>query len=108
MSGVGGDAVFVHDGRVLKRLFEREGMPVEVPTGAPLTDADLKAGLLREVDLFAGLSLAQLKEISRTLPMTTCSTGGLVTSRDVDGERLYIVKRGRVRLYRLTPDDRRT
>lgn len=94
----------VHHGRVLRRLFERDGMPVEVPTGGPLTDADLKAGLLREVDLFAGLSLAQLKEISRTLPMTTCPTGGLVTSPDVNDERLYIVKRGRVRLYRLTPD----
>jgi CRP/FNR family cyclic AMP-dependent transcriptional regulator len=94
----------VHDGGVLRRLFEREAMPVEVPTGAPLTDSDLKAGLLREVDLFAGLSLAELKEISRTLPMTTCQTGGLVTSPDVDDERLYIVKRGRVRLYRLTPD----
>jgi CRP/FNR family transcriptional regulator, cyclic AMP receptor protein len=89
---------------VLKRLFEREAMPVEVPTGAPLTDADLKAGLLREVDLFAGLSLGELKEISRTLPMTTCQTGRLVTSPDVEDERLYIVKRGRVRLYRLTPD----
>jgi CRP-like cAMP-binding protein len=94
----------VHDGRVLRRLFERDGMQVEVPTGVPLTDADLKAGLLREVDLFAGLSLAQLKEISRTLPMTACQSGGLVTSPDVEDERLYIVKRGRVRLYRLTPD----
>lgn len=79
-------------------------MPVDIPTGAPLTDAELKTGLLREVDLFAGLGLAQLKEISLTLPMTTCHTGGLVTSPDDDGERLYIVKRGRVRLYRLTPD----
>jgi CRP-like cAMP-binding protein len=86
-------------------LFEREPeMPVEVPTGAPLTDAELKAGLLREVDLFAGLGVDQLKEISRTLPMTTCRTGGLVTSPDDDDERLYIVKHGRVRVYRLTPD----
>jgi len=100
---LGHAAAVVHDGGVLKRLFERK-MPVEVPTGAPLTDADLKAGLLREVDLFAGLSLAELREISRTLPMTTCQTGGLVTSPDVDDERLYIVKRGRVRVYRLTPD----
>lgn len=29
---------------------------MEPPTGPPLTEADLKAGLLREVDLFAGLS----------------------------------------------------
>jgi CRP/FNR family transcriptional regulator, cyclic AMP receptor protein len=95
----------VHDGVVLRRLFERNaGQDVEIPVGGPLTDAELKAGLLREVDLFAGLTLDQLREISRTLPMMACRTGGLVTSPDDDGERLYIVKRGRVRLYRLTPD----
>ena len=95
----------VHDGTVLRRFFDRErGLPVEIPTGAPLTDADIKAGLLREVDLFTGLSLAQLREISQKLPMTTCRVGGLVTSPDEDDERLYIVKHGRVRVYRLTPD----
>jgi CRP-like cAMP-binding protein len=96
----------VHDAPVLRRLFERDGQGVEVPTGGPLTDAELKAGLLREVDVFAGLGAEQLKEISRTLPMTTCRTGGLITSPDDDDERLYIVKHGRVRLYRLTPDGR--
>lgn len=95
----------VHDGGVLRRLFDRDaGDDVEIPTGGPLTDAELKVGLLREVDLFAGLSLDQLREISRTLPMTACLTGVLVTSPDDEGERLYIVKRGRVRLYRLTLD----
>ncbi|MGH2463565.1 MAG: Crp/Fnr family transcriptional regulator [Candidatus Limnocylindria bacterium] len=87
--------------RMLRRADSGEG---DVPTGAPLTDVELKAGLLREVDLFAGLSLDQLKDISQTLPMTTCRSGGLVTSPDENDERLYIVKRGRVRLYRLTPD----
>jgi len=36
--------------------------------------------------------------------MQTCVVGGLVTSPDDEDERLHIVKRGRVRLYRLTPD----
>ena len=74
------------------------------PTGPPLTEDELKIGLLREVDLFAGMTSAQLREISQTLPMQTCLVGGLVTSPGDDDERLYIVKRGRVRLYRLTPD----
>ena len=90
---------------MLRRIFNRQpDMPVDIPTGARLTDAELKVGLLREVDLFAGLSLDQLREISRTLPMTTCHTGFVVTSPNDEGERLYIVKRGRVRLYRITPD----
>ncbi|MBA3740964.1 MAG: Crp/Fnr family transcriptional regulator [Chloroflexi bacterium] len=90
---------------MLKRFLERQAGPaMEPPTGPPLTEAELKAGLLREVDLFAGLTPAQLKEISQTLPMRTCPVGGLVTSPDDEDERLYVVKRGRVRLYRLTPD----
>lgn len=89
---------------MLRRLFERDAdHEVEIPVGGPLTDGELKAGLLREVDLFAGLTLDQLREISRTLPMTACETGGLVTSPNDADERLYIIKRGRVRLYRLTP-----
>ena len=90
---------------MLKRFLERQsGPPMEPPSGPPLTEVELKAGLLREVDLFAGLSRAELKEISRTLPMQTCHVGGLVTSPDDDDERLYVIKRGRLRLYRLTPD----
>lgn len=90
---------------MLKRLFERDSGPaMEPPTGPPLTEIELKAGLLREVDLFSGLSPSELRQISQTLPMQTCRVGGLVTSPDEDDEKLYIVKRGRVRLYRLTPD----
>ncbi|MEO5985692.1 MAG: Crp/Fnr family transcriptional regulator [Candidatus Limnocylindria bacterium] len=90
---------------MLRRFFDRQDGPAMVPpSGPPLTEDDLKVGLLREVDLFAGLTPAQLKEVSQTLPMQTCVVGGLVTSPDDEDERLYIVKRGRVRLYRLTPD----
>lgn len=90
---------------MLKRLLER-GMPAHepLPSRTALSDPELKAGLLREVDLFDGLSPAQLKDVSRTLPMSTCHVGGLVTSPEHADERLYIVKRGRLRLYRLTPD----
>lgn len=90
---------------MLRRFFERQAGPgMEPPTGPPLTEDELKVGLLREVDLFAGMSPAELREISQTLPMQTCVIGGLVTSPEDGDERLYIVKRGRVRLYRLTPD----
>ena len=90
---------------MLMRFFERHGDAAMVPpTGPPLSEVDLKIGLLREVDLFAGVTPVQLKEISQSLPMQTCVVGGLVTSPDDEDERLHIVKRGRVRLYRLTPD----
>jgi len=94
-----------YHGDMLRRFFDRQTGPrMNPPTGPPLTEDELKIGLLREVDLFAGITSAQLREISQTLPMQTCLVGGLVTSPGDDDERLYIVKRGRVRLYRLTPD----
>lgn len=89
---------------MFKRLLDRGGMEHEpLPPLTALSDPELKAGLLREVDLFDGLTTDQLRELSRGLPMTTCRVGKLITSPD-DDERLYIVKRGRVRLYRLTSE----
>jgi CRP/FNR family transcriptional regulator, cyclic AMP receptor protein len=92
---------------MLRRLLDRDSPEHEpLPERTPLGDAELKAGLLREVDIFDGLSPAQLREVSRTLPMTPCSAGGLISSPEERDERLHIVKRGRVRLYRLTPEGR--
>lgn len=84
--------------------FGRRRSPPQAAVAPSLADVELRAGLLREIDLFAGLPESDLKHISATLPMTTCASGGLITSPDDEGEKLYIVKRGRVRLYRLTPD----
>lgn len=90
---------------MIRRFLERARVDQHPePAGPALSEMELKAGLLREIDLFAGLSEADLMRISRTLPMTTCPRGGLITSPEDDDERVYIVKRGRVRLYRLTPD----
>ena len=92
---------------MIRRFLERGRVDQHpVPAGPALSEMELKAGLLREIDLFAGLSEVDLMRISRTLPMTTCPRGGLITSPEEVDERVYIVKRGRVRLYRLTPDGR--
>ena len=94
-------------GAMLKRFLGRDEPDHDpLPSRTALSDPELRAGLLREVDLFEGLSQGELREISRSLPMSTCTVGGLVTSPNDDDERLYIVKRGRVRLYRITPDGR--
>lgn len=89
---------------MLRRLLDRGPDHEPLPERTALSDPELKAGLLREVDLFDGLAPAELREVSRTLPMSTCQVGGLVTSPGEEDERLFIVKRGRLRLYRLTPD----
>ena len=65
-----------------------------------------KVGLLREVALFAGLSAAQIEAVGRATTMTHCRRGQRILSPDDPPERIHIVKKGRVRAFRTTPDGR--
>lgn len=62
--------------------------------------------LLREVDLFRGLSEEELVECKRALPMFTANKDRLLVIPGREEQSLYIIKRGGVRLYRLSTDGR--
>lgn len=63
-----------------------------------------KVGLLSEVALFAGLSEADMQAIGHATTMTHCVRGQRILSPDDPPDRIHIVKKGRVRVYRMTPD----
>lgn len=63
-----------------------------------------KVGLLRELELFAGLTEADIEAIGHATTMTHCQPGEVILSPDDPPERIHILKRGRVRVYRVTPD----
>jgi CRP-like cAMP-binding protein len=63
-----------------------------------------KLGLLSEVALFAGLSDADIEAIGHATTMTHCSRGQQILSPDDPPDRIHIVKKGRVRVFRITPD----
>ncbi len=63
-----------------------------------------KFGLLRELDLFQGLSDADIEAIGHATVMTRCRRGQVILSPDDPPDRIHILKQGRVRVYRLTPD----
>jgi CRP/FNR family cyclic AMP-dependent transcriptional regulator len=65
-----------------------------------------KLGLLSELTLFAGLSPADMEAIGHATTMTRCARGQQVLAPDDPPDRIHIVKAGRVRLYRLSPDGR--
>ncbi|MEP7159428.1 MAG: Crp/Fnr family transcriptional regulator [Chloroflexota bacterium] len=65
-----------------------------------------KLGLLHELDLFRGLSETDIEAIGHATTMTFCTPGQLLLSPDDPAERIHIVKKGKVRVYRLTPDGR--
>jgi len=63
-----------------------------------------KLGLLGEVALFAGLSEADIQAIGHATTMTHCVRGQQILSPDDPQDRIHIIKKGRVRVYRMTPD----
>jgi CRP/FNR family transcriptional regulator, cyclic AMP receptor protein len=63
-----------------------------------------KLGLLSELALFAGLSEADMAAIGHATTMTHCVRGQRVLSPDDPPDRIHIVKKGRVRVYRMSPD----
>lgn len=63
-----------------------------------------KIGLLSEVALFAGLSEADMQAIGHATTMTHCVRGQQILSPDDPPDRIHIIKKGRVRVYRMSPD----
>jgi CRP/FNR family transcriptional regulator, cyclic AMP receptor protein len=63
-----------------------------------------KLGLLSEVALFDGLSEVDMEAIGHATTMTHCVRGQQILSPDDPPDRIHILKKGRVRVYRMTPD----
>ena len=61
---------------------------------------------LSELDLFADLSASEMRRISDAAPMRAVRRGALVYAPHRPIEVLFILKRGRVRLYRTASDGR--
>jgi len=61
-----------------------------------------KVWFLRRLNLFEGMSEAEVEEVAHELKMRTCAPRQSVLSQS--GDRVYLLKQGRVRLYHLTPE----
>lgn len=59
------------------------------------------------MDLFCDLEPAALAAFERQTEMRTCRKGQLLYSQEDRAEVLFLLKRGRVQLYRLTPSGKR-
>ena len=63
-----------------------------------------KLGLLRELELLSGLSDADIAAVGHATTMTHCHPGQVILAPDDPPDRIHIIKRGKVRVYRVTPD----
>ncbi|MEV1079202.1 Crp/Fnr family transcriptional regulator [Streptomyces sp. NPDC050211] len=69
-------------------------------------DADERTWCLSEVDIFCDLSEPEMEAIARAAPMKTYSAGEILHAPSQPSEVLFILKRGRVRIFRVSADGR--
>ena len=72
------------------------------PAGPPPGVRDSRVWYLRRLNLFDGMSDADIEAVGHMLRERHCDPGELIF--DHDAERVYLLKAGRIRLYRLTAD----
>ncbi len=77
---------------------------VEVLATSGLRD---KIGYLSAMNLFRDLSPDQMQEIDRATRMQTCRAGRVFYTPNETGEVLFILKKGAVQIYRMSPEGRK-
>ena len=66
-----------------------------------------KMGYLQMVDIFQDLTEAEIEEIDRATTMTTCRRGRILYMPEDTSEVLFLLKEGRIQLYRISPDGKK-
>lgn len=70
-------------------------------------DTAKKLNYLQTVDIFQDLSTEDMQEMDRTTTMSTCRRGKIFYQPEDESEVLFILKKGRVQLYRLSPEGKK-
>lgn len=66
-----------------------------------------KLALLSETDIFRDLGPRDMEEIERMTAMTTCRRGKVFYTPGETGEVLFVLKQGRVNLFRINPNGKK-
>lgn len=66
-----------------------------------------KIAYLQEIDIFRDLTQRELEDMNQSLTLTTTPAGRIFYSPEEHGEVLFILKRGRVQCYRISPDGKK-
>lgn len=61
----------------------------------------------KQIDIFADLDQAEMEELDRMMVLATYERGTVLYSPDEKREVLFLLKTGRVELYRLSPEGRK-
>jgi len=70
-------------------------------------DVRTKVGYLKTVDIFRDLTDDELAAIESSVSVIPCAEGKIFYAPEDSGEALFILKKGKVQLYRISPDGRK-
>jgi CRP-like cAMP-binding protein len=70
-------------------------------------DRTNKIGYLQMVDIFQDLTEEEIEEIDRATTITTARRGKILYMPEDTSEVLFLLKKGRVQLYRISPDGKK-
>ena len=70
-------------------------------------DRSNKIGYLQMVDIFQDLTEEEIQEIDRATTVSTCRRGRILYMPEDTSEVLFLLKEGRVQLYRISPDGKK-
>lgn len=68
---------------------------------------DIKIQGLTQIEIFKDLTPREVEEIDRATTMTTTKAGRVFYAPDESGEVLFLLKKGRVQLYRLSTEGKK-
>jgi CRP/FNR family cyclic AMP-dependent transcriptional regulator len=68
---------------------------------------DRKLNYLSNIEIFQDLSHDELQEMDRQITMSTCEPGRIFYMPEETGEVLFLLKKGRVQLYRISPNGKK-
>lgn len=70
-------------------------------------DVRAKVGYLKTVDIFQDLTDHELEALESSVTTIPCAIGKIFYAPEDTGEALFILKKGKVQLYRISPDGRK-
>lgn len=74
---------------------------------AARTSREEKLNYLSTIQIFRDLTLNELAEMDRQITMSACEPGKIFYMPEDSGEVLFLLKKGRIQLYRLSPEGKK-
>ena len=72
-----------------------------------MTNLEQKIGYLKTIDIFQDLSKEEMLKMEKSITMSTCKAGKVFYRPDDTAQVLFILKKGRVQFYKISPEGKK-